>query len=161
MLIRAATPQDFDAIGELVSAAFGRRAEADLADRLRLNGDVVLELIADDVGPIVGHVMFSRMTAPFPALGLAPLAVAARSRRRGVATALVRRGLEEAERSGWRGVFVLGNPGYYQRFGFDRELANSFDSPWRSASFMALTFGEAPIHRQGAVDYAPAFAAFR
>jgi putative acetyltransferase len=57
--------------------------------------------------------MFSKMTAPFRALGLAPVAVTPGWQGKGVGSQLIRWGLKQAERAGWQGVFVLGDSRFY------------------------------------------------
>lgn len=138
-------------------AAFARTAEADLADRLRADGDVVISLVAVDDGEIAGHILFSAMTARFRALGLAPVSVAPGRRRSGIGGRLIRAGLERAKRDGWDGVFVLGDPEYYRRFGFDPALARGFSSPYAGPYLMAHALdGDLPA-TEGGISYAPAF----
>lgn len=162
MLIRPEVPSDYAAIRALHAAAFPTGAEADLVDRLRADGDAVIALVAlDDRQTLVGHVVFSRMRAPFRALGLAPVAVVHRARRQGIAAQLIREGLAMAKHDGYQSVFVLGDPAYYTRFGFSAEHAAPFASPFAGPHLMAM-----PLHvdrmpaREGRVDYAPAFGAF-
>jgi putative acetyltransferase len=62
-------PADRAGVREVVLAAFGGRQEADLVDRLRADGDAEISLVAVDGAHLVGHVLFSPMTAPFRALG--------------------------------------------------------------------------------------------
>jgi len=157
MIIRAEEPSDYPAIRALLTRVFGRLDEARLVEDLRRDGDCVLSGVAESGGAIVGHVACSRMAAPFPALGLGPVATAATHRRAGVASALIRWGLEGAERDGWRAVFVLGDPGFYRRFGFEATRAARFSSPYAGPHFMALTIGGAFPLRGGRIDYAPAF----
>lgn len=159
MPIRAATPQDFAAIHALAAGAFGREDEAALIRNLRRDGEAVIDIVADDAGRIVGHAMLSKLTAPFPALALAPVAVAAASRNKGVASALIRHGLDESERFGWRGVFVLGDPAFYSRFGFDADPARGFASPYSGPDFMAVGLGGPLPVTEGAVGYSRPFAA--
>jgi predicted N-acetyltransferase YhbS len=63
-------------------------------------------------------------------IALGPLAVLPGRQRIGIGSALVRAGVEEADRRSERAVIVLGNPGYYGRFGFrpgsDLGLRNPF-----------------------------------
>ena len=106
----------------------------------------------------VGHVMFSRMTAPFPALGLAPFSVMPRHQRQGIGRSLVEAGLKLARDGGWVAVFAVGDPAYYGYFGFRAELAERFSSPWGGPHLMALPLGASLPVRGGRVDYAPAFA---
>ena len=73
MEIRFEIETDFSEVRGLHLSAFPTAGEGDLVDELRRAGDAVLSLVAVD-GGVVGHVMFSRMKAPFRALGLAPVA---------------------------------------------------------------------------------------
>jgi putative acetyltransferase len=157
MIIREEQPADCEAIRAVVAAAFGQRAEADLVDELRADGDAVVSLVAIDEGQVVGHVMFSRMAAPFLALGLAPVAVLPGHECSGVGSALIRAGLEAAKGDGWQGVFVLGEPGYYRRFGFEPALAQGFDCAYSGPYLMALALGDALPVMTGRVEYAAAF----
>ena len=138
MQIRDERAGDRDAIHNLHAASFPTQAEAILVDRLREAGDIAISLVAEEESRIIGHVLFSPMTAPFRALGLAPVAVAEGSRRRGIAAQLIAEGLARAKTTGWEGVFVLGEPRYYGRFGFSVEAAAGFASPYAGPYFMAL-----------------------
>lgn len=158
--VRPERPSDHAAIRQIHLDAFPTAAEAELVERLRRDGDAVISLAAAEDGRVVGHVMFSRMRAPFRALGLAPVAVAADRRRRGIAAALIREGLAQARAQGWEAVFVLGDPAYYRRFGFRAEDAAGFASPYAGPHFMVLALADAGLPaRAGGIDYAPAFAA--
>lgn len=159
MIIRAEAPQDAEAVAEVIESAFGQLDEARLVADLQKDDHAVISLVALVGERIIGHILFSPMTGPFPALGLAPLSVAPPSQAKGVGSALVHAGLEAARRGDWRAVFVLGDPAYYRRFGFSAELAQGFASPYAGPHLMALALkGELPTH-SGAMAYAPAFAA--
>lgn len=160
MIIRAETVADHAGVRALHLASFPGPGEADLVDRLRTDGAAVISLVAIDGDARVGHVMFSRMTAPFRALGLAPVAVLADWRRMGIAAGLIEAGIEWAREDGWQGIFVLGEPGYYGRFGFSVALAQGFDSPYAGPYLMALAVqGDDLPAATGRIDYAPAFGA--
>ena len=159
MIIRPEAPSDRAAIRSLVIAAFGGVAEADLVERLRGDGDLVLSLVAEAEGGILGHALLSRMAAPFRALGLAPVAVRPEAQGAGIGGRLIRTALAQAERDGWRAVFVLGDPAYYGRFGFDAALAAGFASAYSGPHLMARALGGPLPARAGRIDYAPAFAA--
>ena len=66
------------------------------------------------------------MTAPFRALGLGPVSVKPHRQCEGIGNQLVRMGLEQAREGGWQGVFVVGDPKFYTRFGFEPALAKGF-----------------------------------
>jgi len=118
MIIRSETSGDVAAIRIVEEVAFGRADEARLIDDLRDAGDSVFSLVAVDGDTVVGHVLFSRMKAPFPALALAPVAVQPEYRRTGIGSRLIQTGLRQLRRQGAAGCVVLGEPDYYQRFGF-------------------------------------------
>ena len=156
--VRAETAGDRAAVRGVVSAAFGRTDEADLVDALRATGDAVVSLVAAEAGRIVGHVLFTRLGAPFPALALAPVSVLPERQGRGIGSRLIRAGLEAAAREGWLGIFVLGDPAFYGRFGFERGLAGGFDSAYSGPYFTACALGGGLPVRSGRIDYPPAFA---
>ncbi len=158
MLVRPAGSDDHDAIRTLVEDAFGQADEAGLVDRLRLSGDAAIELVAVDDSTIVGHVLFSRLTAPFRALALAPVSVATRRQRAGIGARLINGGLQRAAREGWQGVFVLGDPAYYTRFGFDAHLAADFRCSYAGPYFMVSALGGTLATTTGQIDYPAAFA---
>jgi putative acetyltransferase len=134
--------------------------EADLIDGLRAGGSSVFSLVAVAGGHLVGHVMYSQLEHPDCALGLAPVAVAAAWRRRGIAATLIREGLSRARADGWASVFVLGDPAYYNRFGFAASLADGFVSPYAGPHLMALALRSGALaERSGDLRYPPAFAA--
>ena len=163
--VRTATPADADAIREVHLAAFPTAAEADLVERLSESGDTLVSLVAADADRIIGHVLFSRMEAEaddrtLAAMALAPVAVLPDHQAQGIGAALVHAGLRVAESRGADIVFVLGQPDYYRRFGFDTATAAPFLSPYAGPYFQALILrpGLKPA-KQGRADYAPAFAA--
>lgn len=158
--IRPEETADYQAIRRIHVAAFPTPVEADLVERLRADGDLVLSLVAVMDGKVIGHVALSRMSAPFRALGLAPVAVDAGERRRGIGELLIRDALNRARQGDWDAIFVLGDPAYYQRFGFNGQAAEGFASPYAGPYLMALPLaaGGMPAN-SGEISYAPAFAA--
>lgn len=157
ILIRGENPSDHAAIRCVMTAAFRQAEEADLVDALRRDGDAVLTLVALVDGRVVGHALFSRLSAPMGALALAPVAVLPERQGRGVGSALIRAGLARAAAAGWEAVFVVGDPGYYRRFGFSTALAAGFSSPYAGPHFMATATRGALSITTGRVAYAPAF----
>lgn len=156
--IRAENDTDAAAIHALLHDVFPGGAEARLVDALREAGDLVLSLVAQSEGRILGCAQFSRMTAPFPALALGPIAVAATSRRRGIGSELIRGGLRRARENGWIAVFCLGDPEFYARFGFSVAQAAGFSSPYAGPNFIVTALGNALPATDGTVHYAAAFA---
>jgi putative acetyltransferase len=71
-------------------------------------------------GRVIGHVLGTRGHVDgTPAIGLGPLSVAPAEQRRGVGSALVHALLGAAEALDEPLVALLGDPGYYRRFGFE------------------------------------------
>ncbi len=161
-ILRAAGPEDTAAIRCVVSDAFGRRDEAVLVARLRHEGVVVPELLAEEGGEIVGHVLFS--AAPISegehrvaAAALAPLSVRSDHQHKGVGSALVTAGLKLCRARGIAAVLVLGDPDFYGRFGFDPDLVERLRSPFSGAAFQAVELVPGALARGGAVRYPDAF----
>ena len=99
--------------------------EQGYVDRLRASSNYLLELalVAEEDGKIVGHIMLTRtyvsMAAlKFDSLLLAPLCVALKYRNSGVSLRLVKEIFNIAQKSGFKAVFVVGDPAYYSRFVF-------------------------------------------
>lgn len=126
MIIRAFTPSDSKAVGELISRSFGQRDEADLVETLRSNGDMALELVAENRKKVVGHIALSRMRSPAGWLALAPVCIEPKLQRRGIGSVLCQTALQYANAP----VVVLGEPAFYERFGFDFSSAGQIQSPF-------------------------------
>ena len=157
-MIRPAAPADIPAIRQVVTAAFGQAEEADLVERLRADGDVRVELVAQETGDITGHILFSRLgIGPIEGAALAPLAVAPAQQRRGIGAALTRAGIERCRELGIPAVVVLGHADYYPRFGFSAALAAPLEAPFSGPSFMAIELTPGALAGGGRVRYAPAF----
>jgi putative acetyltransferase len=158
MKIRTERPRDIAAIHALHVAAFETEAEATLVGSLRTDGDAVLSLVMEDGGALIGHVMFSRLHAPLPALALAPVAVAMPHRAKGVAHSLIREGIDWALAQEEAAIFVLGDPDYYHRFGFTAEAASGFECAYAGPYLLALMLTETSA-QNGPLTYPSAFAA--
>lgn len=162
MSIRAATPRDREAIRLVEEHAFGQQTEAGLVDALVAAGDAVVELVAEEDGQVVGHILFSRLYVrnggrKVPAVALAPLAVEPSFHGTGIGGALIREGHLRLKEAGETLSIVLGDPAYYGRFGYAHERAAAFESDYQCEALQALAWGEAP--ETGKLAYAGAFSA--
>jgi putative acetyltransferase len=162
--IRHAVPGDVAEIRTVERVAFKGDEEARLVDRLRDDGDVVVELVATVTrGVIAGHILFSHLPIWAPdgkaihAAALAPLAVLPQHRRAGIGAALVKAGIAACGEQGIAGVIVLGDPAYYARFGFSSALARHLRAPFSGDAFMALELMPGALRGDGEVRYAKAF----
>lgn len=165
--IRPETDDDAPAMAQLLTDAFGGPAEATLVAALRHDGDLLASLVATSEATIVGHIAASPVACldrgpPVPAAALAPLAVAAPLRRRGIAGGLVQKLLADLRSRNIGLVFVLGDPDYYRRFGFTPETAAAMRTPFDGPHQMAIEL--APGAARNAAGrrfaYAPAFTPF-
>ena len=161
VVIREEAPADAIAVRSLIGEAFrgapyASGTEAAIHDRLRGDGDLVIGLVADVNGTIVGQIAFSPVTAGGASgwLGLGPVAVTPRRQGRGIGAMLVREGLARAGASVARGVVLIGDPGYYARFGFEGGVGLTYGAV-PAPYVQALSFGD-PVPT-GPLTYAPAF----
>ena len=161
MQIRPETEADASAIAALTTAAFATAPhaagnEAAIIDALRAAGALALSLVAD-AGGVVGHVAFSPVTIDGKDMGwfgLGPVAVAPDRQRQGIGAALIREGLARLAAMGAKGCVVLGDPGYYRRFGFEADPALVLpDVP--PEYFMRLILAGTPP--RGTVAFHPGF----
>jgi putative acetyltransferase len=166
MEIRPEHAGDEAAVRAVVEAAFPTPAEARLVDALRAAGQVLVSLVAERGGEVVGHVLFSPVTIDGARVasgaGLAPLAVHPAWQRHGIGGALVREGLRRCAASGVGFVVVLGDAAYYGRFGFRRAAARGLGNEYGADE----NFGVVELVPgclagvTGVVRYGPEFAEF-
>jgi putative acetyltransferase len=159
-VIRLEEPGDAQGIRDLLEACFPGFGEADLVQRLRADGDIVLSLVAEDEGVVVGYIAFSRLRVEdgdgvFNAVALAPLAVYTEYQQQGISVRLVRESHTYLAYMGESLSVVLGEPTYYTRFGYSHRRAAHFTSEYQSPYLMAISFGAAPW--EGRLVYPAAF----
>ncbi|RKN38693.1 GNAT family N-acetyltransferase [Micromonospora endolithica] len=136
MDVREERQHDHDAVRDVHRRAFGDHGAvvAPLADALRRDDPAALSLVAERAGQVVGHVMFTRalLDAPRRLVGvrvLSPVGVHPDHQRRGIGSALIRRGLELLDADGVPLVFLEGDPRYYARLGFRAGGPDGFRKP--------------------------------
>ena len=98
----------------------GSDYEAGLVRQLHENGRPLHEWVCIHVNKVIAYIAFTHAWHGSDVCGLhlAPMAVAPDFQRQGVGAELLRFALrQEAIKS--RPLFVLGEPGYYQKFGFE------------------------------------------
>jgi len=169
MDLREELPADGRAVRNVHLRAFGDHGfvVADLVDTLRSTitpGDG-LSLVAVEGGQVIGHVMFTRSLLDAPrrlvdVQVLSPLAVMPEFHKRGVGSALVRRGLEVLAERAVPLVFLEGDPGYYSRFGFVPGGGLGFRKPSLRIpddAFQVIRFPEHEAWMTGTLVYAEPF----
>jgi putative acetyltransferase len=160
--IRPAAPDDYAAIRAVTKAAFDTSTgdEAGIIEGVRAEGRVLVELVAEADGEVVGHILFNRMRTdpPLAVAGLGPLGVAPAHQSTGIGSALSRAGIDACRAAGMEAVVVLGHPPYYPRFGFSHAAAANIISPFAAReAFMALELKPGALAEPLKVDYPKAF----
>lgn len=165
--IRAESTDDRDAIRRVNQLAFGGDDEANLVESLRDGGFIMVSLVAEADGEIVGHILFSRVAIitsarVVDALALAPMSVLPSHQRLGIGSKLVAAGLDACRKRHHRIVVVLGHPEYYPRFGFSSQLARPLESPFGGGeAWMAIELVPGALDGvQGRVEFPAPFTVF-
>ena len=151
--IRREKPADIAAREHLLDAAFGPGRFAKSSERLR-EGRVPargLAFAAFDGGDLVGTVRLWPVMAGnvTRCLLLGPLAVDERVRNRGVGAVLMWRALRAARARGYRAVLLVGDPAYYNRFGFaaDHTATLRMPGPYDFDRLLACEFVPGVLRR--------------
>jgi predicted N-acetyltransferase YhbS len=133
LTIRLEKPSDTAAREALLDAAYGPIRFEKPSQRLRASRPAArgLSFVALEDGRIVGTVRLWDVLAgsACPALLLGPLAVDPTCRERGIGSALMSHALRAVRRLGHRAVLLVGDAGYYGRFGFSADKTGSLWLP--------------------------------
>ncbi|GIS69930.1 MAG: N-acetyltransferase [Gammaproteobacteria bacterium] len=168
MKIRKATTQDLDHIIEVVSLAFNAEqyvlgeevVEATLVRELLSDNDDIVNLVAVDA-EIIGHVFVSPVSlepGKRSSCGqVSPLSVHPDRQTAGVGSALMHAAIEESKAAGLDVLFLLGDPNYYQRFGFVASQVDNVYGISKHFQELELNAGCVPDEKTY-VHLAPAFA---
>ncbi|WP_371185151.1 GNAT family N-acetyltransferase [Thalassotalea maritima] len=164
--IRHENSNDIEAIHDVTTSAFLHaphtgHTEQFIVKALRQSGALTISLVAEEVpsGEIIGHVALSPVTITDGTsdwYGLGPISVHPDHQHQGIGSQLMNTAIEEVKKIAGKGCVLLGDPNYYQRFGFLPKAGLVLaDVP--SEYFQALLLkGDIP---QGEVFYHEAFSA--
>jgi putative acetyltransferase len=163
--IRAERAEDVPAIAAVAEAAFGSPREARMLAAIRGSSAFVpeLSLVAVDDGSIVGHVILSYVDlegSERRLLELGPLSVRPDRQGSGVGGELVRAALAAADARREPLVLVLGDSGYYSRFGFRRASELGITKPEEAIpddAFMAVPLEAYDASLRGRVVFPDAY----
>ena len=159
MIIRPEKLEDIEEIKRITEAAFrnhpySHQTEHLIVKELRDSGNLVLSLVAELGGAVVGHIAFSKVLIDKEDqawYGIGPLSVDPEFQQRGIGSELVLAGIEEMRGRGANGIVLVGDPAYYQRFGFQQGKKLTFRSV-PPENFLVLSFlpdephGEVSFH---------------
>ena len=150
--IRSTQSNDRDAVVAVVRAAFSSdghdpQEEVDIVTETWARGAAPegLDLVAVEDAIVVGYVVAARgRLSDTDVLGVAPLAVTPGRQRAGIGTALVQELIARADANRWQLLLLLGDPAYYERFGF--EPTGNWGSPMPRSAVTTHTFRLANSH---------------
>ena len=160
--IAGETAADVSAVRAVTISAFlharhTSHTEQFIVDALRKAGQLTVSLVAKTGSSIVGHVAVSPASISDGAAGwygLGPISVEPDYQRRGIGSRLMREALRVLRVRGACGCVLLGEPRYYNRFGF--QVDSNLTLPGVPLEyFQALSFGTS--HPRGVVSYHAAF----
>jgi putative acetyltransferase len=126
VLIRSETNADVSAIAEVTVAAFktleiSNHTEQFIIAALRTAKVLMVSLVAEVDGRVVGHIAFSPVTISDGSpnwYGLGPVSVLPEYQRQGIGKALIQEGLSRLKDMNAQGCCLVGHPDYYRKFGF-------------------------------------------
>ncbi len=126
MIIRNETTSDIDAISEVTEAAFrtlqiSNHTEQFIIEALREANALTVSLVAEIDELVVGHIAFSPVTISDGSpnwYGLGPVSVLPAHQKQGIGGSLVNEGLSLLRALGGKGCALVGDPAFYQQFGF-------------------------------------------
>ena len=135
--ILPAGPAELDSVLRVQRQAFAREDEAELVAALLADptAQPSLSLLACSADQPIGHVLCTHATlagAPHAVAAalLAPLAVVPASQGQGVGRALIAHGAGLLAARGVQLLFVLGDPAYYTRHGFEPAIPHGLIAPY-------------------------------
>jgi len=158
-------PEDVESIFAVQVAAFKNTSEAELVNALRGKDDCICSVVAESNGRIVGHCLFTKVTVKsshgsFKAAALGPVAVLPEWQGEKIGTMLIITATNIVIEKGHQILFVLGDPDYYNRFGYSdaREFGFSLPCEVPQGAFMVAGLSPNVLHgKSGVVHYAKEF----
>ncbi|MEB6665997.1 N-acetyltransferase [Acinetobacter vivianii] len=160
--IRNEQPSDIPNIFKLTQAAFkdieySSHTEQFIVNALRNSQQLIVSLVAEYEGQIIGHIAFSPVSISDGTTdwyGLGPVSVQPEFQNQGIGSQLIHAGLEKLKTLKATGCVLLGDPEYYARFGFKAKPELVLQGV-PAEYFQMLSFTEKMPH--GDVVYAEAF----
>lgn len=140
MKIRKLIPENYGKASALLQQAFPASTyEVQLVENFHKNGKAVHEWVCIHVNKIIAYIAFSKAYDGSDVCGLhlAPLAVKPEFQRQGIGSELLRFALRQPVIKEHT-LFVLGDPGFYQKFGFEPCAMPICPFDKRNAHFLSI-----------------------
>ncbi|HAZ96980.1 N-acetyltransferase [uncultured Treponema sp.] len=128
---RNETPEDYKAVENLTREAFWNVYKPGCDEHFvlhsfRTRSDFVpeLDIIMEENGVLIGHVMFARAEIKLnngetlPIMTFGPISIATNFKRKGYGTVLLRHAMEKAKEMDCGALAITGNIGFYGKSGF-------------------------------------------
>jgi len=156
IIIRNESESDVETISVITKAAFenlpvSNHMEQFIIDALRNANALTISLVAEMDKKVVGHIAFSPVTISNGSpdwYGLGPISVLPELQKQGIGKSLMREGLSLLRSLGAKGCVLVGDPGYYERFGF-KSLPDLLVDGVPPQYVLALPFEEREAHGTG------------
>ncbi|GHD12989.1 GNAT family N-acetyltransferase [Tianweitania populi] len=135
-----------EALLDLAMGANRKRKSSEKLRRGRKPAEGLALVARDEADQLVGTVRLwnVRLGDGVQALLLGPLAVEPSTKSGGIGSALMRQAITEATRLGHCAILLVGDPGYYERFGFSAAKTGdlAMPGPYERHRFLALELVE-------------------
>jgi putative acetyltransferase len=153
IIIRNESQSDIETISVITKAAFenlsiSNHTEQFIINALRNAKALTISLVAEAEKKAVGHIAFSPVTISDGShdwYGLGPISVLPELQKQGIGKSLMGEGLSLLKSLGAKGCVLVGDPGYYEQFGF-RSLPELVVDGVPPQYVLALPFEENETH---------------
>lgn len=164
MMIRNEIESDIEAIFAVTKTAFenhpySRNTEQFIINALRAANALMISLVAEIDGRVVGHIAFSPATMSDDSdhwYGLGPVSVLPEYQKQGIGKSLINKGLNALKTLNAQGCILVGDPNYYERLGFKSPSGLTHEGIPQE-NLLAMSFNEKMP--QGTVTFHQAFSA--
>ena len=139
MILRYAEKTDFDSILKVIETAFSDEENKVIMNFVQelhqeTTSPSIKSLVAEVDNQVIGYVSYSpiflKSDTNITGYVLAPLAVSPEHQKQGVGSNLINAGIDMLTEDSVGVLLVYGDPAYYGRFGFKKEIGQSFVPPY-------------------------------